>query len=96
MSNPTAITLAQRIRRSDQVLFQDVGGEAVLLDLASEQYFGLNDVGTRIWQLIETSAVLEEVRSTLCEEFEADPACIEQDLLALVEALADAGLIAVD
>jgi len=43
---PTA-TLAQRVTHFDEVLFQEVGGEAVLLDLASEQYFGLDPVGTR-------------------------------------------------
>ena len=96
MPNQTAITLAHRASRSDQVLSQDLDGEAVLLDLASEQYFGLNAVGTRIWQLLETPITLSDVHRVLCTEFEADDARIEHDLLALAGKLRDAGLIAVE
>lgn len=91
----TVITLAHRASRSDQVLFQNLDGEAVLLDLASETYFGLNEVGTRIWQLIETAPPLSEVHGTLCAEFDADAARIEHDLLALVGELSKAGLVTV-
>ena len=96
MSSQTAITLAHRATRSDQVLSQDLDGEAVLLDLASEQYFGLNAVGTRIWQLLEAPYGLADVHRILCSEFEADHARIEGDLLALVGKLRDAGLIMVE
>ena len=96
MSSQTAITLAHRASRSDQVLSQDLDGEAVLLDLASEQYFGLNTVGTRIWQLLEAPSALAEVHRVLCAEFEADDARIEHDLLALAGKLRDAGLIKVE
>jgi hypothetical protein len=95
MSDPTAITLAHRASRSDQVLFQNLDGEAVLLDLASETYFGLNEVGTRIWQLIETAPSLSEVHSALCTEFDADATRIKHDLLALVGELSKAGLVTV-
>lgn len=96
MPSKSAITLAHRISRSDHVLSQDLGGEAVLLDLASEHYFGLNKVGTRIWQLLETTPVLADIHHALCAEFEADHARIEHDLLALVGKLRDAGLIKVE
>jgi len=95
MTDQTEITLAHRVQRLDEVLFQNLDGEAVLLDLSSETYFGLNEVGTRIWQLIETAPPLSEVHRALCAEFDADAARIEHDLLALVGDLAKAGLVAV-
>ena len=91
----TAITLTQHATRSDDVLFQEVGGEAVLLDLASEQYFGLDPVGTRIWQLLGQHASLQTVFDTLCDEYDADQDRIRADLITLVEQLASAGLIRV-
>ena len=94
-SGQPPITLAHRLRRSDQVMFQDVGGEAVLLDLASETYFGLNKVGTRIWELLPQHDSLSEIHATLCEEFDAPPAQIEHDLLQLAAQLAQAGLVTV-
>ena len=92
-ATPASVTLATRVQPSGEVLAQEVGGEAVLLDLASERYFGLDPVGTRIWALLAQAPVLEQVHATLCEEFQAEPARIETDLLALVQQLAAAGLV---
>lgn len=90
------ITLARQVSQSDEVLLQELSGEAVLLDLASESYFGLNPVGTRIWTLIGEGNGLQAVRDVLCAEYDAEPAKIESDLLALVTALLEAGLVKVD
>ena len=90
------VTLDQRASRSDEVLAQEVGGESVLLDLASEQYFGLDPVGTRIWELLADAPTLGQVHETLCAEFDAEPERIRDDLLALVRQLREAGLVRVD
>ena len=87
-----AVTLDTLLVRSEDVLFQEVGGEAVLLDLASEQYFGLDPVGTRIWELIDPATPLRAILATLCSEYDADPDRIARDLLALAQSLVDAGL----
>lgn len=93
MHNTASLTLADNIRRSEQVLSQDDAGQAVLLDLAGERYFGLNKVGTRVWQLLGTTASLANVHAALCGEFDAAPETIAQDLLSLATQLQDAGLI---
>lgn len=87
------LTLSHRAKPADDVLFQDVGDEAVLLKLASENYFGLDPVGTRIWALLSEDAGLKRAFDILVEEYEVDPAMLEHDLLALVERMADAGLV---
>jgi len=92
-ARPADVTFDTILRRSDDVLFQEVGGEAVLLHLASEQYFGLDPVGTRIWELIDGQASLQTIRSALCTEYDADAARIGEDLIALAGALAEAGLV---
>lgn len=88
--------LAQRVVRSDQVMFQELDGEAVLLDLASEQYFGLDRVGTRIWHLLDEHDTLESVHAALCREYDAPPERIADDLRALVDRLAEAGLVTLE
>lgn len=92
-NRPAPLTLESQLQRSEDVLFQEVGGEAVLLDLASEQYFGLDAVGTRIWELLDGNSSLGQVHATLCAEYEASPERIRDDMLALARALADAGLV---
>jgi hypothetical protein len=65
----------------------------VLLDLSSETYFGLDDVGTRIWQLLQEDGHLGNVFSRVLEEFDVEPGRLEADLIGHVAQLADAGLL---
>ena len=82
-----------KLRISKQVLIQKVGDEAVLLDLSSESYFGLDPVGFRIWQLIESTHDLQQVHSSMLAEFDVDPEELSRDIEHLVEQLIEAGLV---
>jgi hypothetical protein len=82
-----------KIAISEDVLFQEVSGETVLLDLASEQYFGLDAVGTRVWQLIGEGATTAAVVDTLLGEYEVERATLAADVDELLARLAEAGLI---
>ncbi len=93
---PTGSIMSRSIQRSGHVLCQDDGGDAVLLDLSGERYYGLNRVGTRVWQLLATPSTLDSIHRTLCAEFEAPADRIEQDLITLVDQLQSAGLIVVE
>lgn len=87
------MNLNQTIAFSPQVISQEVAGETVLLDLESECYFGLDAVGTRIWQLIGDSGELHEIYTTLLEEYEVDEAQLLSDLEALITEACGQGLI---
>ena len=68
----------------------------MLLDLKSECYFGLDSVGTRMWRLIERDGSLKSVHDALLEEYDVEPARLQQDLEMLIEQLAKAGLVTID
>lgn len=79
---------------SSEVVAREVGGEMVLLDLASGQYFGLDPVGARIWELLSQQPhSLEQLSDAIEEEFDAPRERIEQDLFALAAQLLDQKLI---
>lgn len=82
-----------KIEISEDVLFQEVSGETVLLDLNSEQYFGLDAVGTRVWQLIGAGASADAVVDTLLQEYEVSRSTLASDVTELLDRLAEAGLI---
>ena len=82
-----------RFSISDGVLSQEVNGETVLLDLEGESYFGLNEVGTRIWQLLQSKQTVVETLNTLSDEYDVDQEQLESDLDELLLKLSDAGLI---
>jgi hypothetical protein len=89
------LTLDARVAVSPEVMLQEIEGEAVLLDLKSECYFGLDAVGTRIWRLIEAKGELKAVHATLLGEYDVEPTRLEHDLRDLIGRLADAGLVSV-
>ena len=85
--------LNQSIKILPDVLSQEVSGETVLLDLNSENYFGLNEVGTRIWQLLQEHGDLQKVYDTMLDEYDVDKTQLGKDMEELVAKLVDAGLI---
>jgi hypothetical protein len=87
------VTMDTVLVTSSEVLFQEIGGESVLLDLASEQYFGLDAVGTRIWSLVDGHASLTAIHHALCAEYDAPADRIRADVLALAQRLLEAGLV---
>jgi hypothetical protein len=81
------------IRLSKEVLFKVLGDEAVLLDLHSNQYFGLNEVGCRIWQLIPELGRLDAIRDRLVEEYDVSIDQAWHDLKILITELMQRGLV---
>ncbi len=75
------------------VLFRDLGGEAVLLELETGCYFGLDEIGTRIWRLIEKHGELPRVERELLEAYEVSPDHLAGDLSAFVRSLVSRGLL---
>ena len=71
----------------------DLRGEAVILELESGAYYGLNDVGARIWDLIQQPKNVNDIRDAILEEYEVKPDRCERELLGILEDLASAGLL---
>jgi len=76
-------------------IFSELDGEAVILNLKTGVYHGLDVVGARIWTLLQESKTINEVINTLLAEYEVEPERCERELLALLQKLADQGLIEV-
>jgi hypothetical protein len=81
---------------SHDVVFRDLDGEAVILDLATGTYFGLNEVGTRVWQLLDEGRDLSQVVETVALEYDADRATIARDVARLIEDLQARRLVVSD
>ncbi len=88
--------LAKKITFADTVFAQEVDGEMVLLDMNSENYFGLDAVGTDIWQAMQDSASLADVLAVLLEQYDVEEEVLKKDLLGFVEKLQESGLIKVE
>jgi hypothetical protein len=72
-----------------------VAEEVVILNMANENYYGLNPVGGRVWELMKEPRSIREIRDALLEEYEVDQERCERDLLSLLLDMAEHELIEV-
>ena len=87
------LSLSSKAKIRNDVLFREIEGEAVILNLATGIYFGLGQVGTRIWHLMEQSRRLKDILRSLLEEYGVEENRCREDLLRLIQALHKSGLV---
>lgn len=88
-------TLNQRIEIPEGVLVRELQGESVLLNLESESYFGLDEVGTRMWAALTTTDSAAAACEALLAEYDVPPEQLRADLAEFIAMLAEAGLVRV-
>jgi len=84
-----------RVTVAEHVYTETVEDETVLLELESGQYYGLDAVGSRLWQLLTELGSTDAVVAAAAEEFDATPAELRNDIANLVHELADRKLVVV-
>jgi hypothetical protein len=81
------------VKDSNQIIERVVAGEALLINLATGDYYSLDSVGTTIWESIDGKRTVEDLADLICAEYNADKGQVAVDVLRLVEHLADEGLL---
>ena len=89
-------TLQATVHVHPDVVWRELDGEIVLLNVVTGLYYGLDDVGASVWRLLgSTPVALETIRDRLVAEYDGDAATIERDLRQLVARLAHTQLLVV-
>lgn len=81
------------ISPATDVLVSEFGDELVILNLRDGVYYGLEDVGARIWKLVQEPVSVLAIRETLVSEYDVEPTRGERDIRALLEQLVAHGLV---
>lgn len=87
------VTLDTVVTVTDNLLFSNLGGEEVILDLTTGTYYGLDRVGARVWALIEEPRSARDVCEQLEAEYDVDRATLEADVLRLFRAFENEGFL---
>jgi hypothetical protein len=82
-----------RIKLPDDVLISGLQAESVLLNLDSERYYGLNEVGTRMLTLLTSSDSIAAAYNSLLDEYDVEAEVLRRDLVSTIEELAKYGLV---
>lgn len=80
-------------RRNPAVTAATFADETTLLEPVSGRFFGLEEVGARIWALLESTGELEQLVARLTSEYDIDPQTCRTDVRDLLEVLVDRGLV---
>lgn len=98
--NQTAIRLTSTLTRSPHVTSTTERGETVLLDLGNGKYHVLNEVGTRLWELVAKGATFDSIVQVIRAEYalplDAPSDLVERDVSTLIVRLRDLGLLVID
>jgi len=87
------LTLDSGLRVPPNVTFSVVGQDAFLLNTQTNKYFGLEKVGTRLWELLNEGKQPREAYQVLLSEYEVDASVLEQDVLELLTRMMESGLV---
>lgn len=87
------IPFSSIVAPASDVLIRTVGEESVVLNLQTEQYLGLDDLSTRIWQLLTAGGPIQSAYETLLTEYEVDPEQLRRDLEDFLQELLQLQLV---
>lgn len=76
-----------RLRQNPELIAADMDGEKVMMSIADGKYYGINQVGSRIWELLESPASVEEICRKITDEFEVEESQCRSDLNKFLEDL---------
>jgi hypothetical protein len=87
------VSFTERATAPAHVLVRFLDRESVLLNLETEQYFGLDETGTRMWQLVTASPSIDTAYQELLAEFDVEPELLRSNLTELLGQLVESGLL---
>jgi hypothetical protein len=92
MMDITKVTVKVR----DHVQFTVIDNEAVIIDVNSGKYLGLDEVGTRIWQVISETGSFAKVIEALLKEYQVSEDVLQRDVTKLIEEFSVRGFLEIE
>jgi len=83
----------RQLALSEDTILQIINDEVILLNLATESYYALNNVGARMLQLLEKTESIQQVFNTLLTEFDVTPETLKMDMRSLINDMLGHGLV---
>lgn len=92
MSN-SRISLESTISQIDDIVASDIEDEKVMMSIEKGEYFGLEPIGSRIWEMVESPVKVSAIIDALLGQYDVDRETCQQDVLAFLVELDEAGII---
>ena len=92
---PQNITTDTYIKRNNEVFASEIDDEVVMMNIQSGKYFGMDAIGSRIWQLVEEKIQVKEIIAQLLEEYNVTEEQCSNDVLEFLNELYEQNLVQV-
>ena len=92
---PQKITTDTYIKRNNEVFASEIDDEVVMMNIQSGKYFGMDAIGSRIWQLVEEKIQVKEIIAQLLEEYDVTEEQCHSDVLEFLNELYEQNLVQV-
>jgi len=93
MKTKKNIELSSAIGKRSNLDVTDLNGEKIMMNLERGEYLALNDVGSRIWEIIDKSVNVNDIINTLINEYNIDFKTCEASVMEFLGSLNNAELI---
>ncbi|MDD3775749.1 MAG: PqqD family peptide modification chaperone [Sulfurovaceae bacterium] len=90
------LTPQAKIKRIENIIASPMDDELVMMSMENNAYYGLNKVGRKIWELLESEQTLDTLCDELLKQYDVDRATCYRDILVIVSKMEEAGLVAVE
>jgi hypothetical protein len=87
------LSIHTSLRRNPEMVYNEMDGEIVMMSIENSEYYGLDPVASRIWELLEFPATIDELIGKLLLEYEVSRETCEKDVLAFSEELLEKNII---
>ena len=91
--NTIMLTPTTRLQQNADILASALGDETVMMSLSRNNYYGVDEVGSRIWELLVQPQTLAQLCTTLQQEYVVDAEICQQEVTVFVQQLANEGLV---
>jgi hypothetical protein len=81
------------VEMGDSVIYQNLQDEVVILNMTSQQYYGLDAVGAAMWKMLLDESSVAAVVDRMSAEYEVEAEIVQRDLEELVQRLIESGLL---
>lgn len=87
------ITSQTALVRADTFMTAEMDDDLVMMSLENNAYFGLDDIGKAIWELLETPTTIEALCDSLLDRYDVEPAQCRADVIAFLTELHNEGMV---
>ncbi len=88
-----SISLSSIAQRNEEIVEASIDGETVMMSIDSGLYYGLDNIASRIWQILENPTPVSTICQQLIEEYDVEEQQCQQDVLAFLGNLEENNII---